>query len=466
MITLFGTLDMGANSLSVETEASEVTGNNLANVNNSAYSREKLLMATAPPTQAEGGEAGTGVEAQSIEQFRDSALDGEIVSQNSVTGSLTAQQSMLQQAEAYLDEEIQGSSSGSGASASSPNGIANSLSSLFNSFSALSASPSDDSLKQSVVANAQNLANQFNQLSGQLGQVADAADQSIESDTASANEDLANIAQLNVQIATATATGETADSLVDERQAALEDLASKASITTSTESNGTVDVSIGGVTMVSGLTQSDQLETYDAGGGQILVKAQNAGATLGFANGGVGGSIGGAITARDGELANLQSGLDTLASNLATSVNSVYSAATGQNFFTGSDAASLAVNSSLVSDPSTLQAGTSGSGDGSLAASMAALANQQISGLNNQTFTASYASSVSALGTAISTTTDQLNNSQAVGQMLTNQRDSVSGVNTDEEMTNLIEFQKAYEASAELISTLNQMLGDVMNMVG
>jgi len=462
MITLFGTINMAANSLSVEEEASQVTGNNLANVNNPSYSREQVMMGTAPPTQAEGGEAGTGVEAQSIAQFRSAALDSEIVNQNSITGSLTTQQSTLQQAEAYLDEEIQGSASGS--TASSPNGIANSLSSLFNSFSALSAAPGELPLKQTVVANAQNLTNQFNQLSSQLGQVRNAANQSIQNDVTSANQDLTNIAQLNVQIASATANGGTADSLVDERQAALEDLASKINISTSTESNGSIDVSIGGVMMVSGLTSSDALEAYDAGGGQIMVKAQNAGSTLGFVSGSLGGSIGGAITARDGALANLQNSLDGLASNLATSVNSIYSAATGQNFFTGNSAATITVNSGLVSDPSTLQAGTTGAGDGSLAAALAGLASQQIAGLNNETFTASYAASVSALGNSIATATDQLSNSQTVGQMLAKQRDSVSGVSTDQEMTNLIEYQKAYEASAQLVSTLNTMLGEVINM--
>jgi len=51
-----------------------------------------------------------------------------------------------------------------------------------------------------------------------------------------------------------------------------------------------------------------------------------------------------------------------------------------------------------------------------------------------------------------------------VAQMLTTQRASASGVNTDTEMTNLLQFQKAYEASAELISTVNEMLSTLVNM--
>ncbi len=71
---------------------------------------------------------------------------------------------------------------------------------------------------------------------------------------------------------------------------------------------------------------------------------------------------------------------------------------------------------------------------------------------------------MSDLGSAISSVNDQLNTSQAVSQMLTNQRSSDSGVSTDQEMTNLIQYQKAYEASAELITTLNQMMQTVVAM--
>jgi flagellar hook-associated protein 1 FlgK len=62
------------------------------------------------------------------------------------------------------------------------------------------------------------------------------------------------------------------------------------------------------------------------------------------------------------------------------------------------------------------------------------------------------------------TATDQLNTSQAISTTLTNQRSSESGVSIDEEMTNLLQFQKAYEASAQLVNTLNSMMETVINM--
>jgi len=198
------------------------------------------------------------------------------------------------------------------------------------------------------------------------------------------------------------------------------------------------------------------------------VQAQNAGTNITL----TGGSIGGEITARDGALASLQGGLNTLASQLITQVNTIYSAGydlngnTGQDLFTGAGASDIGVNSNLAANPSEFQAaGAAGAaGDNTVVLSLAELGGQKIAGLNNQTFGGNYAQTVSDLGNSISTVNDQLNNSQAVTQMLTNERSSTSGVSTDTEMTNLIQYQKAYEASAELITTLNEMLQTVVAM--
>jgi flagellar hook-associated protein 1 FlgK len=188
------------------------------------------------------------------------------------------------------------------------------------------------------------------------------------------------------------------------------------------------------------------------------VQAQNAGTPLTL----TGGSIEGEITARDGALARLQSGLNTLASQLITQVNTVYSAGydlngnTGQDLFTGSAASDIGVNSNVANDPTQFQAAgaASSAGDNTVVLALAQLGGQKIAGLSKQTFSASYAQTVSDLGDAISSVT----------QMLATQRASTSGVSTDTEMTNLIQYQKAYEASAELVSTLNQMMQTVVSM--
>src|SRR5580698_8978386 len=119
MLGLFGTLDLGARSLSVQQEGMEVTGQNLANVNNTAYSRQQLTIQAATPLQTSIGQEGTGVEATGISQATDALLNGQIQAENSVSGSLNAQQQALQDAETSLNEEITNTSTGT----SSPSGL-------------------------------------------------------------------------------------------------------------------------------------------------------------------------------------------------------------------------------------------------------------------------------------------------------------------------------------------------------
>jgi flagellar hook-associated protein 1 FlgK len=229
-----------------------------------------------------------------------------------------------------------------------------------------------------------------------------------------------------------------------------------------------VDVSIGGQTLVSGDQVLDTLQTYDAGGGQLLVQTATGGVNLTL----TGGSIQGTIDARDGELATMQSSINTLASTLITQVNTIQSSGysltgtTGANFFDGSDAATITVNAALADNPSLIQASGSATatGDNSVALQLADLASTTQSGLNNQTFGDSYDETVANLGDSLQTANDQVTNQTAVSNMLSTQRSSVSGVNVDEEMTNLMGFQRAYEASAQLVTTLNTMLGDVLAM--
>ena len=254
----------------------------------------------------------------------------------------------------------------------------------------------------------------------------------------------------------------------DEREQDLENLSQLTNITTSTGTNGAVDVSIGGQSLVAGNQVLDTLQTYDAGGGQLLVQTATSGVNLTL----TGGSMQGTIAARDGTLATMQNSVNTLASTLITQVNTVnaggYSltGTNGQNFFNGTDASTITVNAALANDPSLIQASGSATatGDNSVALQLAQLASTTQSALNNQTFGDSYASTVADLGSALQNANDQVTNQTAVANMLATQRSSISGVNVDEEMTNLMSFQRAYEASAQLVTTINTLMGDTLAM--
>jgi flagellar hook-associated protein 1 FlgK len=220
--------------------------------------------------------------------------------------------------------------------------------------------------------------------------------------------------------------------------------------------------------MVSGSKLTDTLQAYDAGGGQLQLRASTAGTALTIS----GGSIAGALDTRDGALATLRTGLDSLASQLIGKVNSTYTGgfdlngSTGASFFTGTDAGTIGINANLVSDPSQIQAAgvVGATGDNTVALALARLGQQSNSALSNQTFTDAYTSLVTDLGQALSGANDQVAGHGAVTSMLAKQRDSISGVSMEEELTNLMTYQKAYQASAQIISTVNLMLETLVNM--
>jgi flagellar hook-associated protein 1 len=474
MLGLFGTLNLGARSLATQQQGSEIAGQNLANVNNPAYARQRLAIATSMAVPSAVGPQGTGVDSVAIVQLRNLLLDRQITSETSVTGSLSAQQLALQNAESNFGEQIDSSTSGTeGASATgsigSKQGLATSLSDLFSAFQSLSTDPSSMTQRQVLLQKAQSLATQFNQVSSRLDSVRSNINDSIQNDVDKANQTLSDIAKLNDQIITSeAASGGTANDLRDLRQQKLEDLSKIANVTATAQPNGGWDIAIGGITMVSGKNTLDSLQTYDAGGGQILLKAANVGTPLTL----TGGSIQGNIEVREGALAKLQNDTNTLATQLITQVNAVHgggfdlNGATGQNFFSGTDAATISVNSALLADPSRIQAsGVAGAtGDNKVAVALAQLANSNIAGLNNQTFNESYSASVASLGQSLSSINDQIANHDVVNQMLQTQRSSESGVSLDEEMTDLMKYQKAFQASARLITTVSDMLDTVVNL--
>lgn len=460
---------MAKRSLLAQQEAMAVTGNNLANVNNAGYSREQLNVHTSTSLSTYYGYEGTGIDAGAVTQVRSAILDNQIQSEGSVTGSLTAQQQALQNAEAQLGEQI--TSTGSTSAASSPNGISAAISDFFAKISALAASAtnaSDASAQAAVVASAQTLVSRLNSAGTGLANLRTNLNASITSDVTAANQDLQTISDLNKQIVSAQATGGTPNELIDQRQKTLEDLASKINVTTVSDPQGRMDVVIGGVSLISS-TDNLRLQTFDGGGGQLFV-ATTASPTTSMTL--TGGSIEGNITTRDQTLNALQSSLDSLSGNLISQFNTVYMRGTGtlqvtgQNFFTGTDASTIGINSSVVTNPALFQSSSSYAypGDTSNAVALANLGSTAIAGLGNQTFSQNYTSAVSSFASTLASVNDQINNSGSITTMLTNQRDSVSGVNVDEETTHLVQYQKAYQASAELITTLNQMLETVLAM--
>jgi flagellar hook-associated protein 1 FlgK len=474
MLGLFGTLNMANRSLQTQRNATEVAGHNLANVNTPGFSRQRVAIETSITIPSELGPQGTGAEAMAIVQLRDKLLERHIVDETSVRFAYEGRQRALQFVQAALGQAIDRQATGAEGSAAASgvggqHGIAEELSALFATFQSLSTNPTSSAERQVLVIKAQNLASQFNQVAGRLDDLRVSLNESIASDVSQANLALADIAKLNDQIVRAElGTLAQANDLRDVRQKRIEDLAKLVHIDTVENSNGSVDISIDGVQLVSGKNVLDTLESYDAGGGQVLVRTVTGGTTLIL----TGGSLQGTIDARDNDLVQLRADIDNLAAQLITGVNAIHATGfglggtTGEAFFTGTNAGDIAFNQNLADDPSRIQAsGVAGAvGDNAVALQLAQLANTKHAVLGNQTFLENYGQTVSRLGGYLNGLSTQLSNQDIVEQMLLRQRDSVSGVSLDEEMTDLVRFQRAFEASARLITTIDEMLVTVVNL--
>ncbi len=464
-MSLFTSLYSGTSALDAQSMALQIAGKNIANVNNTNYARETVDLGSGPVAPTSLGYISPNLQALSVTQIRSAFLDQEVAQQNSIVSGLTTEQSALQQAEASLGETI---SSGTSATTSASSGasLSSQLTGLFNAFQSLAASPSDPGVAQTVVQSASSFCDQLNQTDASLAQIQTGLNAQIQSTAGNINTLLNTIATLNSQISTYEVgqPGSAVD-LRDQRQAAINSLAADMSFTTSTDSNGqlelsTTDANGSPVVLVDGGTVNNTV----AFNGTSLTTA--GGDTLALTS----GSVQGAIDARDGGIQTLRDSLNALASQVVTSVNGAYNpTGTTDNFFAagGTTAATIALDPTLNS--SSLIAGSSGNaGDNTIALAVANLANQTFSTGSGDaidgTMTQFYANTISAFGQTIANVNNQVENQTAVQTLVTSQQQSVSGVNLDEETTNLMMYQKAYQASSQFINIVDGLLDNLIQM--
>ena len=465
MAGLFDTLSLGSRSLSTYRQAIDTTGHNLANVNTPGYTRQRLVVETTTSENGTLGSVGTGAEAVKIVRLQNEYAEKQLQVESSIEGSLTVKHDALQQALTSLQESIDRN----GVSGTSTQGISQDLAEFFAAAQSLSTNPSSIAERQVLIQKAQELATKFNAVDSRLATVQGSLNDRVAADTGQANTLLVEIANLNEAIVSDEVLSDGyANDLRDTRQHKLEALSKLIKIDVAEQLDGSVNVSVAGNLLVEGRLVNGTLETFDAGGGALSLRISGQANSLSL----TGGSIHGAITVRDGQIATLREEINALAASFITEVNQAHSAgfsltgSTGANLFVGSNAADIAVNEALRRDPALVQAaGVNGeAGDNTVALAIAHLSNKTNADLNNQTFSNRQSQIVLSLGQEVSNARNELEDQSAISQFIRNQRDSVSGVSVDEEMSNLIMFQKAFQASARLISMTDEMLATIIEM--
>jgi flagellar hook-associated protein 1 FlgK len=150
------------------------------------------------------------------------------------------------------------------------------------------------------------------------------------------------------------------------------------------------------------------------------------------------------------------SSLDAVASNLATTVNGLH-----PGFFTGTTAATIAVDPAVLASPATtITAGSGAPGDNSIAQAIANLRGTATDPA------AGYQALVSQMGGDASSADRASTTAQTLQAAAQDRRQAVNGVSLDEEMTNLVRFQRGYQAASRAFSTMDEMLDTLINRTG
>ncbi len=462
---IMGTMEMARNAMRTARAGAEVSGNNLANAANPAYARQRIKLSSSVTIPTEKGPQGSGAEVARLEQVRDRVLDKSIISEKSITQYLDAKQNYLRRAEANLGETIDNQSIDPNGGAY---GISEGMTELFNSFQSLSVSPTSTAERQTVIFNAQKISDKFNTIDRRLGDLRISINAEVEDLINSVNSKLKEVGNVAVNLGNIELVDGSANEVRDSLQANLEELAELVNISTATNDEGELSVFIDGIPMVTDniMINSVQLQT-DINGMHSMAQ-RNSGNVINLKS----GYLKGLIDARDTSIMDLKTKVDTLATQLITEVNARHRTGfdldgnTGQDLFTGTGAADIGVNAIIVSDPRQLHGSSSAteSGNNDVLRDIAALSTTTLTGLNGMTFSEYYGNTVSRFGQDISLTTAQLNDQKTVQKMLEKQRESIMGVSVDEEVANLVVYQRAFQASAKLLTTMDGLMQDVLNL--
>ena len=465
---LYDVLRMGISSLRAQSRAIETVGRNMANVNNPTYSRQRVIFGDVSPT----GGASVGVDIIEVQQVRDVLLDRQVVREKSAAAALDAETAAYERGEAAMGETIASVSATSLAATTGGNSLTNAMSGFFGAARQLSVDPTNSTQKQMFFQTAQTMTERFHFSNDRLAEVQTDLTDQVSNDVDKANLLLSTISELNTLIATQESdTGTKALTLRDQRQARLEDLAQVMNFKTSTLPDAPNQIQIT-ATSASGvdtviLSAGNTLETLSFDGDAVRVASSDTALTL------TGGSIKGHLTARDGALQTLRDSLDQLASQLVTSVNAVYNpSGTGQNFFdpAGTDASSIQLASGLTGLNIRAAAAGGAAGDGSVAQAISEIDTQSFSSSAGDaidgTLGESYSAAISLFSYRLSQARMHNENQTGVLSAIRGQRESMSGVSLDEEAAELMKFQRAYQASARVVSIIDSMLDTVVNGMG
>ncbi len=460
MSSTFSGLSTALNALMAQRAGLTLTGQNIANANTVGYTRQRAeLQAVVTPTQAGMmssslvSQNGGGVTVSSIRRLADAFVDARQRDAHAQASYASASATALEQVEQVLGEP-------------SDTGLSKQLSQFWGAWQGVANAPDSVPARQALLSKAATVVGTLQRGRAAVNSAFTDTRAQLDALVTQVNTTLQGVAELNDKIRIATGSGNPPNELTDQRDQLVLKLSDLVGAKSTPNEDGSVNVSVNGVGVVAGVRAA----TLSAAGGASIDGSAGTPLTLSWSTGGTAGfssgQLGGVVDVLRQVYPDVAAGYDQVAAALATSVNSVH--ATGQDldgapagdFFVGTDATSLAL---AFTDPrkvgAAAQTGTA-SLDASVADRVAQLANAA-GGADVR-----WSAFVAATGVASASAQNQLAVQTSISSQADASRASASGVSLDEEMSNMLMYQRAYEGAARVMTAVDEMLDTLINRVG
>ena len=469
MAGLITSLNAARTSVEVNQKAIEIVGNNISNVNTEGYSRQSAQLTPYPAMYFGDFFIGQGVRITDVQRSHDTFVTNQLIDKAADYGYQQGQATSLSQLEQVFTI--------------TDNNIATNVDQFFDSWQELSANPSDLVLRDTTIQRGQQLSTAFNNAMTSLDTIQGNINDTLTAKVDDVNSKIQEIADLNDRIFSIETHGQTANTARDRRDTLAKELAQSLGATTYEDSKGMLAVQLpGGLPLVQG-TAAMQIEAVPTGS-QLNIVLHAGGVTRTLDQQTIGGEFSGLMYVRDTFITGLKNDLDRMSYEISTQVNIQHAAGagldsvTGRNFFTDPpnlgatpptnpwlDAArGMSVSITEAEEVAAAQAPTSGTvapGDNRNALLMSDIGEKYlIDGVDN--FDSYYGKMTARVGLEKNQNSVLVQGAEDAVTQLENLRDGISGVSLEDEMIDLIKYQRGFQSSAKFLSTVDDLMDNLL----
>ena len=464
-MSTFSGLSTALSSLIAQRQALDVAGQNVANANTVGYTRQRADLASvaaqsAPSMFSTGLTVGNGTTVSGITRMGDVFLDARVRAETGGASLAASRADTYSQIESTVAEP-------------GDTGVSNALQEFWAGWSDVGNTPGSTATRNVLLADAtaltQRISAGYNAITTQWSQ----SRTQLEAAVVDVNSTATQVATLNGSIRGVLASGGSANELIDQRDVLVTKLSAAIGASATERADGTVDVMVGGNALVRG--SDAQAIALNPNSHTMGSQISLSWATSGYPLDATAGTIVGLVTALapvadGGILTGAAKSYDGLATALITQVNAAHHLAesspgvAGGDFFTATAPGSSAAGtlSVAITDPALVAVAKPGGGalDGSMADTISQIGTQAAGP------DATWSAFVVDLGVKSSSATQsatitESTRSNAAGLQLSN-----ASVDLDEESTNMLAFQRAYEGAARVLTAIDQMLDTLINRTG